>query len=79
MLCECVKCGEHWLDCTCIDETLVWEVQEKVSAVYLKYKDHPREFAEALGFFIDVAQDDLYIRLMREKGNALNKIEKEES
>lgn len=66
MLGKCNKCGEHCLECKCVDESISCDIQSMIAPIYEKYKDHPSEFVDALQFFLDAISDDIYMRYLED-------------
>ena len=61
---ECEKCGEHCLDCKCLDISISMDIQSRIAPIYEKYKDYPNELIDAFEFFIESVGDAQEKRLM---------------
>lgn len=55
---ECDKCGEHCLECRCLDISISCDIQSRIAPIYEKYKDYPKELIDALEFFIEAIDED---------------------
>ena len=63
---ECEKCGEHCLECRCINEEISAKIQAKIEPIYEKFKSYPNELIDAFERFIEEIDIDAYSRLFDE-------------
>ena len=63
---ECDKCGEHCLECSCLNESISCDIQSRLAPIYEEYKDYPDELLDAFQFFIEAIDNDQYARMEEE-------------
>jgi len=60
---ECEKCGEHCLDCQCLDIHICAVIEEKIEKIYEKYKQYPKETMHSLQTFMNILDEDEMARM----------------
>jgi hypothetical protein len=68
---ECEKCGEHCLECNCLDTHVCAVIEEKIEKIYEKYKPYPQETMHALQTFMNVLDEDRYARMIEKENEKL--------